>query len=148
RTAAHTICGRPCGRACTDRRSCRRCGPTPRRRAVRRRQPRRSRSRRRSVDRPAAGATGLLGYASSSCSPERGGDYTARRGDDTMTETSVNEGAEAKQLLRVLALESIETNLFRGTNEDRLGGRLFGGQVLAQALRAAAATVDGRRVHS
>ena len=65
-----------------------------------------------------------------------------------MTDANTNHGAEAKQLLSVLALEPIETNLFRGTNEDRLGGRLFGGQVLAQALRAATATVDGRRPHS
>jgi acyl-CoA thioesterase-2 len=59
-----------------------------------------------------------------------------------------DESSEAKQLLSVLALEPIETNLFRGANEDRFGGRLFGGQVLAQALRAAAATVEGRRPHS
>src|SRR4051794_33520515 len=55
---------------------------------------------------------------------------------------------QSKQLLNVLALEPIELNLFRGSNEDRLGGRLFGGQVLAQALRAAANTVEGRRPHS
>jgi acyl-CoA thioesterase II len=55
---------------------------------------------------------------------------------------------EANHLLDVLALETVELNLFRGTNEDRHGGRLFGGQVLAQALRAAASTVDGRQVHS
>ncbi len=54
---------------------------------------------------------------------------------------------EAARLLEILALEPIELNLFRGANEDRLG-RLFGGQVLAQALRAASSTVDGRRPHS
>ncbi len=54
---------------------------------------------------------------------------------------------EAARLLEILALEPIELNLFRGANEDRLG-RLFGGQVLAQALRAAANTVEGRRPHS
>ena len=54
---------------------------------------------------------------------------------------------EAARLLEILALEPIELNLFRGANEDRLG-RLFGGQVLAQALRAAASTVEGRRPHS
>jgi acyl-CoA thioesterase II len=55
---------------------------------------------------------------------------------------------EADHLLEVLTLETVELNLFRGTNEDRHGGRLFGGQVLAQALRAAAHTVDGRQAHS
>ncbi len=58
---------------------------------------------------------------------------------------SVSE--EAARLLEILALEPIELNLFRGANEDRLG-RLFGGQVLAQALRAASSTVEGRRPHS
>jgi len=56
-------------------------------------------------------------------------------------------GQSATHLLRILDLEAVELNLFRGANEDR-EGRLFGGQVLAQALRAAANTVDGRRPHS
>jgi len=55
--------------------------------------------------------------------------------------------AEADRLLEILALEPIELNLFRGANEDRLG-RLFGGQVLAQALRAASNTVEARKPHS
>jgi acyl-CoA thioesterase-2 len=54
---------------------------------------------------------------------------------------------EARMLLDVLELEPIELNLFRGRNENR-DGRLFGGQVLAQALRAAANTVEERRPHS
>ena len=54
---------------------------------------------------------------------------------------------EARMLLDVLELEPIELNLFRGRNEDR-DGRLFGGQVLAQALRAAANTVEDRAPHS
>jgi acyl-CoA thioesterase II len=54
----------------------------------------------------------------------------------------------AQNLLAVLDLEAIEMNLFRGRNERDRGGRLFGGQVLAQGLRAAAATVDARRPHS
>jgi acyl-CoA thioesterase II len=54
----------------------------------------------------------------------------------------------AKILLSVLDLEVIEMNLFRGRNERGRGGRLFGGQVLAQALRAAANTVEGRLPHS
>jgi acyl-CoA thioesterase II len=54
---------------------------------------------------------------------------------------------EARVLLHALDLETIELNLFRGRNEDR-DGRLFGGQVLAQALRAAANTVEARLPHS
>lgn len=53
----------------------------------------------------------------------------------------------ASHLLQILELETIELNMFRGANENR-EGRLFGGQVLAQALRAAANTVDARLPHS
>src|SRR5262247_2990248 len=54
----------------------------------------------------------------------------------------------AENLLQILELEPIERNLFRGRNEDRMGGRLFGGQVVAQALRAASYTVKERIAHS
>lgn len=54
----------------------------------------------------------------------------------------------ALALLEILDLEPIEHNLYRGRNEARRNGRLFGGQVLAQALRAACATVEGRMPHS
>jgi acyl-CoA thioesterase-2 len=53
----------------------------------------------------------------------------------------------ATHLLQILELETIELNMFRGANEHR-DGRLFGGQVLAQALRAAANTVEARLPHS
>ncbi len=53
----------------------------------------------------------------------------------------------ADRLLEILTLEAVELNLFRGNNEAR-DGRLFGGQVLAQALRAATQTVEGRAPHS
>lgn len=54
----------------------------------------------------------------------------------------------AERLLRILELERIEENLYRGKNEVRGEFRLFGGQVLSQALRAASATVEGRFAHS
>ncbi|NJN50960.1 MAG: acyl-CoA thioesterase II [Gammaproteobacteria bacterium] len=54
----------------------------------------------------------------------------------------------AQHLLDILSLEVIEKNLFRAGHEDRDGGRLFGGQVLAQALRAAGHTVEDRVPHS
>ncbi len=54
----------------------------------------------------------------------------------------------AQNLLQILDLEAIETNLFRARNEHARMGRLFGGQVLAQCLRAAANTVPDRAPHS
>lgn len=54
----------------------------------------------------------------------------------------------ADRLLEILQLERIEENLYRGLNEARGNFRLFGGQVLSQALRAAYATVDARQAHS
>jgi acyl-CoA thioesterase II len=51
-------------------------------------------------------------------------------------------------LLQLLELEQLETNLFRGKSRDIGSPQVFGGQVLGQALSAAAATVEGRVVHS
>lgn len=53
-----------------------------------------------------------------------------------------------EQLLETLDLERIDLDLFRGQNEKGRPGRLFGGQVAAQALVAAIRTVDDRRAHS
>jgi acyl-CoA thioesterase-2 len=58
-------------------------------------------------------------------------------------------GKPLAELIALLELERLELNLFRGQNRDIGSGRLFGGQVLAQALMAAARTVDeGRTAHS
>lgn len=52
-------------------------------------------------------------------------------------------------LVALLDLEPIEHNIYRGQNRDIGTGRIYGGQVLAQALVAAQRTVEeGRRVHS
>jgi len=51
-------------------------------------------------------------------------------------------------LLHLLKLERIETNIFRGESRDIGGAQVFGGQVLGQALSAAQHTVDNRRAHS
>ncbi len=53
---------------------------------------------------------------------------------------------KASRLLALLDLEAIEENLYRGQNESRGERRLFGGQVLAQALTAAIRTVDEARL--
>mgnify|MGYP000158877313 CR=1 FL=1 len=53
------------------------------------------------------------------------------------------------ELVRLLALEKLEHNLFRGQSQDLGWGLVFGGQVLGQALSAATQTVpDDRFVHS
>lgn len=49
-------------------------------------------------------------------------------------------------LLELLDLEPIEYNIYRGQNRDIGSGRVFGGQVLAQALVAAQRTVEEDRV--
>jgi acyl-CoA thioesterase-2 len=52
-------------------------------------------------------------------------------------------------LVKLLALERLEENLFRGQSQDLGWGTVFGGQVLGQALSAAAQTVPASRpVHS
>lgn len=53
-----------------------------------------------------------------------------------------------EDLLHLLELERIEDNIFRGESRDIGSPRVFGGQVLGQALSAASYTVDGLDVHS
>jgi acyl-CoA thioesterase-2 len=54
-----------------------------------------------------------------------------------------------KELLSLLELEKLEVNIYRGQNRDLGTGRVFGGQVFAQALVAARRTVDEpREAHS
>ena len=50
-----------------------------------------------------------------------------------------------EKLLETLDLERIEENLFRGTSPDQSWQRVFGGQVIAQALVAAQRTVPADR---
>ena len=51
-------------------------------------------------------------------------------------------------LIKVMTLERLEMNLFRGESRDIGSPQVFGGQVLGQALVAATATADDRTVHS
>lgn len=53
--------------------------------------------------------------------------------------------ATVDDLLELIDLEPIEHNIYRGQNRDIGSGRVFGGQVLAQALVAARRTVDDER---
>jgi acyl-CoA thioesterase II len=52
------------------------------------------------------------------------------------------------QVLAILDLEPLEVNLFRGRSPQVGWQRVFGGQVIGQALVAACRTVDGRPPHS
>lgn len=52
-----------------------------------------------------------------------------------------------QELVELLSLEKLEENLFRGQSKNLVGKRVFGGQVLGQALRAASYTTD-RPAHS
>src|SRR5260370_27703845 len=58
--------------------------------------------------------------------------------------------AAIEDLLKILALEPLEVNLFRGRSPQVGWQRVFGGQVIGQALVAACRTVDsaGRPPHS
>jgi acyl-CoA thioesterase-2 len=51
-------------------------------------------------------------------------------------------------LLSILDLEPLEHNLFRGLSPQVGWQRVFGGQLIGQALVAAARTVEGRLAHS
>ena len=54
-----------------------------------------------------------------------------------------------QQLLDTLSLEKIDENIYRGQTPESSNKRVFGGQVFAQAMRAAQDTVpEDRMVHS
>src|SRR6266436_3846449 len=51
-------------------------------------------------------------------------------------------------LISILDLEPIEVNMFRGSSPKTSWQRVFGGQVIGQAMVAACRTVEGRLPHS
>ena len=55
---------------------------------------------------------------------------------------------QAFNLLSILDLEPIEVNLFRGVSPKTSWQRVFGGQVIGQAMVAACRTVEERQPHS
>ena len=64
-------------------------------------------------------------------------------------ETCIPTDNVLDELLRLLKLEKIEENIFRGDSQDLGFGNVFGGQVLGQALSAATQTVaPDRGAHS
>jgi acyl-CoA thioesterase II len=56
--------------------------------------------------------------------------------------------SDITSLISLLDLEQLEVNLFRGYSPQNRWKRVFGGQVVGQALVAAARTVEERLVHS
>jgi acyl-CoA thioesterase-2 len=72
-----------------------------------------------------------------------GTDYDSGGGDDGLGQVGVDS------LVRLLDLERIEEDIFRGVSPKSDWQRVFGGQVAGQALVAAGRTVDpARHVHS
>lgn len=55
---------------------------------------------------------------------------------------------QVDQLIALLDVEMIDTDLYRGARQPGGVGRVFGGQVIAQALQAAQRSVAGKDAHS
>ncbi len=53
-----------------------------------------------------------------------------------------NSNVDSNALVQLLTLERLDDNLFRGENAATGWNRIYGGQVLAQALQAACCTID------
>ncbi len=58
------------------------------------------------------------------------------------------EGAKMSELAGLLNIEAIDLDMFRGHTPPGETRRIYGGQVVAQALTAAYRTIDGRVCHS
>jgi acyl-CoA thioesterase-2 len=63
-------------------------------------------------------------------------------------DASLPMSTAVQTMLDVLNLEQLEVNLFRGRSPQDRWQRVFGGQVIGQALVAASRTVEGRAPHS
>ncbi len=59
-----------------------------------------------------------------------------------------NRNSAVEELVALLDLDAIEVNIFRGVSPKDRSQRVFGGQVLGQALVAAHRTVEARSCHS
>jgi acyl-CoA thioesterase-2 len=65
-----------------------------------------------------------------------------------MTDAAPFTSDPVAELIALLDIERIEVNLFRGKSPDDGMKRVFGGQVIAQALVAAYRTIENRVCHS
>jgi len=66
----------------------------------------------------------------------------------TPPEPAADHEASLRDLLHLLALEEREPDVYQGLSPKERWQRVFGGQVLGQALSAASQTVDNRACHS
>ena len=66
----------------------------------------------------------------------------------TLAREKASMSSAIEAVLSILDLEPLEVNLFRGRSPQSRWQRVFGGQVIGQALVAACRTVAGRRPHS
>lgn len=95
-------------------------------------------------------------HTAAAASEGRAAGPQATAGSARMLQVGMKEtpGSESRarvldELVNLLSLERIEENLYRGQSQDLGWGAVFGGQVLGQALSAAARTVlADRHVHS
>ena len=58
-------------------------------------------------------------------------------------ERATTPEAQVQQLIELLTVEEIDTDLYRGARQPGGVGRVFGGQVIGQALQAAQRSVEG-----
>lgn len=72
----------------------------------------------------------------------------ARKAKTAKQERPGRPNKALEQLQAILDLETLEQNLFRGQSPQQGWQRVFGGQVIGQALQAATRTVEDRPVHS
>src|SRR6201999_4210926 len=68
------------------------------------------------------------------------------RNDQENRKLSMSKGVI--DLISILDIEPLEVNLFRGNSPKTSWQRVFGGQVIGQAMVAACRTVEGRLPHS
>lgn len=73
-------------------------------------------------------------------------DQTATTSAEGVAKPPTTGRTALEGLIRLLDLEQLEQNLFRGTGPAEGWQRVYGGQVLGQALVAAVRTVDEQRV--
>ncbi|WP_375398993.1 acyl-CoA thioesterase [uncultured Sphingomonas sp.] len=59
-----------------------------------------------------------------------------------------DESPHPIDLVELLDVERIDTDLYRGARQPLAHGRVYGGQVIAQALQAAQRSTDGKDAHS
>ncbi|MDN5746725.1 MAG: thioesterase family protein, partial [Nocardioidaceae bacterium] len=71
------------------------------------------------------------------------------KSEEPLPSEQVDVGEATRKLVALLDLETLDPNLFRGTQPETVRQRVYGGQVAAQAMIAAARTVEeGFGVHS